>query len=88
MLGRSVDNPAAYMRAAVVNGCNDSLRRLRRHRKREPDLVGPSATIDAPVCRSAMCAAPTRSTGFSSALVSRMRTRLPPMLARAIMRTV
>ena len=43
-----VENPGAYMRAAVVNGCNDSLRRLRRYRKREPDLVGPTATIDAP----------------------------------------
>ena len=47
-----------------------------------------AGTIEAPVCRIAMCAAPTRSRGFSSAFVSRMRTRLPPMLARAIIRTV
>ena len=47
-----------------------------------------AGTIAAPFARSAMCAAPTFSVGFSSAFASDTRTRLPPRLACAIMRTV
>ncbi len=43
-----IDNPTSYLRAAVVNGCRDTIRRLVRYRRREPQLVGPTHTVDAP----------------------------------------
>ncbi len=42
------DNPPAYLRATVVNGCRDTIRRRVRYRRRERVLVGPTSALDAP----------------------------------------
>jgi RNA polymerase sigma-70 factor (sigma-E family) len=44
----TVQQPAAYLRRSVVNGCRDLGRRRARYRVREPKLAEPSATTDAP----------------------------------------
>lgn len=41
-----LDKPAGYLRTAVVNGCQDELRRRRVRRKTDPTL-GPSAPAEA-----------------------------------------
>jgi RNA polymerase sigma-70 factor (sigma-E family) len=43
-----IDNPAAYLRTSVVNGCRDVRRRLVRYRAREPRLAVKPETWDTP----------------------------------------
>jgi hypothetical protein len=46
------------------------------------------ATISESLARSAMCAAPMVTGGLPKAFSTLIRSRCPPMLVRAIMRTV
>ena len=43
-----VDNPPAYLRTSVVNGCHDVHRRLQRYRRREAALAQREEVIDTP----------------------------------------
>ncbi len=78
----SVQQPAAYVRRSVVNGCHSHHRRLRLERRRRPDPRDLATDLDADEITDALAALPHRQ---RAALVLRFYLDLPDAEAAEIL---
>ncbi|MGZ8763578.1 MAG: SigE family RNA polymerase sigma factor [Acidimicrobiia bacterium] len=78
----SVEQPAAYVRRSVVNGCHSHHRRVRLERTRRPDPGAAAVDLDADEITDALAALPHRQ---RAALVLRFYLDLPDTEAAAVL---